>query len=404
MDKILIVYGSLNSVPSPEGAAPAKVIVDTVKHLDKESFQVLSNFNDSLDASTYDTTLYNHVKPSVWDKCLLLLMKAKYSYAKRKERLITAQDSQLLYFIAVSRYIKKKGYKKVVIHVSTGLVEMVKHYNPTCEIVFYHHGTSLHSKLSELQWHSLLKNTVAIFGVNQAAATLADRHFKTKLPPKHYFKIPNGVDCMNVQKGKEPHTNSFKILFSGRICKEKGVLELIKAFKILKDKNYDVELIIAGNVGTKRGLKAGSLYLKSCEQYIEENNLIVKFTGFLLQYELYNFYQKVNILVLPTDPKLSLEGMPLSLLEAMSVGTPLIATNVGGNSEVIKDGYNGFLIYGTENYEEEIAEKIEQLYLNEGLEKSMIKNSHEYYKSNFSTENMSQAFLKAIQEIGFINE
>src|SRR5690606_14921919 len=132
--------------------------------------------------------------------------------------------------------------------------------------------------------------------------------------------------------------------------------------------------------------------------------LIVKFTGFLLQYELYNFYQKVNILVLPTDPKLSLEGMPLSLLEAMSVGTPLIATNVGGNSEVIKDGYNGFLIYGTENYEEEIAEKIEQLYLNEGLEKSMIKNSHEYYKSNFSTENMSQAFLKAIQEIGFINE
>src|SRR5690606_33482531 len=140
----------------------------------------------------------------------------KYNYGKRREHFITAQDSQLLYFIAASRFIKRNGYKKVIIHVSMGLVQMVKFFNTKCELVFYHHGTSLHSKLSETQWERLLKNTVAIFGVNQAAATMANAHFNTKIPPGHYYKIANGVDRVAISENCEPETDSFKILFSGR--------------------------------------------------------------------------------------------------------------------------------------------------------------------------------------------
>jgi glycosyltransferase involved in cell wall biosynthesis len=404
MNKILIVYGSLNSVPSPEGAAPAKVIVDTVKHLDKKKFQVLSSFNNELDANTIDTNLYTHIKPSIWDKYALLLLKLKFTYTKRKERFITAQDSQLLYFIAVSRFLKRKRYKKIIVHVSTGLVEMIKHFNPSCKVIFYHHGTSLHSKLSESQWQRLLKNTVAIFGVNQAAADFANAHFKTKLPPHHYFKIANGVARIKVSEKYEHLRNNFQILFSGRICKEKGVLELIKAYKVLIDKKYGVSLIIAGHVGTKRGLKAGSAYLETCKQYVEEHNLDVKFTGFLPQAKLQEWYKKVNVLVLPTDPSLSLEGMPLSLLEAMAMGKPLIATNVGGIPEVIQDGYNGFLIYGIDNYAKEISEKIEKLYLDKNMEKSMIENAFKQYEANFTTEKMSETFLEALQEIGYVKK
>lgn len=402
MDKILIIYGSLNSVPSPEGAAPAKVIVDTVKHLDKEKFHVLSRHSESLNSSTYDTSIFHHVKPTWVDKAFLNLLKVKYRYRQRKERFTTSQDAQLLYFIAASRYIRNKGYKKVVVHVSTGLVQMIRLFNPKCKLVFYHHGTSLHTKQSELQWQRLLKNTVAIFGVNQAAATMANAHFKTKLPPKHYYKIANGVDCVKVLNNNQDSTDTFKILFSGRICKEKGVLELIKAYKILVDKKYQVSLIIAGHVGTKRGLEAGRIYLEKCKQYVLENHLKVNFTGFLLQKDLRKWYGKVNVLVLPTDPKLSLEGMPLSLLESMAMGTPLIATNVGGNPEVIHDGQNGFMVYGTENYAEEVAEKIEQIYLNKDLEKSMIENAFRHYKANFTTEKMSETFLKALQEIKYV--
>ncbi|MDN3725291.1 glycosyltransferase family 4 protein [Aequorivita sp. SDUM287046] len=378
--------------------------MDTVKHLNKEKFQVLSSSNHTLDPATYDSSIFHHVKPTLIDRYFLLLLKIKYRYWQKKERFITAQNQQLLYFIAASRFIKKRGYKKVIVHVSPGLVQMVKLINPNCKVVFYHHGTSLHTKLSESQWQRLLKNTVAIFGVNQAAGDLANAHFKAKLPSKHYFKIANGVDLIAHPKNHQLYKESFKILFSGRICKEKGVLELIKAYKILIDKNYDVSLIIAGHVGTKRGLQAGGMYLATCKQYISEHNLEVSFTGFLSQSELIQFYANVNILVLPTDPKLSLEGMPLSILEAMAMGKPVIATNVGGIPEVIQDEDNGFLVYGIESYAKEIAEKIEKLYLDKDLEKSMVKNALNIYKENFTAKKMSETFLEALQEIGYVQK
>ena len=401
MNKILITYGSLNSVPSPEGAAPAKVIEDTVRHLDKENFEVLSSFNKTLDPGSYDSSIYKHIKPSFWDKFYLLLLKIRYRYFQKKELFITAQGPQLLYFIAVSKYVKKYRFNKVIVHVSPGLVQMIKMFNPNCKIVFYHHGTSLHTKLSETQWERLLKNTVAIFGVNQAAGDKANTHFKCKIPTKHYYKIGNGVSPIPNQKVNKIDAD-FKVLFSGRICKEKGVLELIKAFKVLKEKKHKISLIIAGHVGTKRGIKEGTIYLDLCKKYIDENNLKVNFTGFLSQLELYKWYQEINVLVLPTDPKVYSEGMSLSLLEAMSMGKPLIATNAGGNPEVIKDGYNGFLIYNTENYAQEIADKIVQLYLNPDIEKNMIENALKEYKVKFTTKKMSENFVFALNEIGFI--
>lgn len=403
-NKILIVYGSLNSVPSPEGAAPAKVIVDTMKHLDKDKFRVLSHFNQKLDAVAYDRTVFQHIKPDFKDKMFLLLLKLRYQYKQRKKHFTTAQNSQLLYFISASRFIKRNGYHKVVVHVSTGMVQMIKLFNPNCEIVFYHHGTSLHTKQTAPQWESLLKKTVAIFGVNQAAADFANAHFKTQLPKHHYFKIGNGVDKAEFTASSEPSSGVFQILFSGRICKEKGVLELIKAYKMLKDKDYTISLVIAGDVGTIRGLKAGKEYLKLCKDYIDEYKLTVKFTGFVTQRELFSIYDQTNIVILPTNPKISLEGMSLSLLEAMSMGKPLIATNVGGNPEVIANGSNGFLIYGEENYAQELADRIEDIYLDYHLEKRMSENAINRYNTDFTTLKMSDNFLQALKRIGYVEK
>ena len=101
---------------------------------------------------------------------------------------------------------------------------------------------------------------------------------------------------------------------------------------------------------------------------------------------------------------LSLEGMPLSLLEAMAMAKPLIATNAGGNPEVIEDGVNGFLVYSKENYAAEIAEKIERIYLNKDLEKRLAENALKRYKEEFTTEKMGMHFLEALKEIGYVGK
>ena len=98
---VLIIYGSLNSVPSPEGAAPAKVIYETVESLNHNQFKVLSNYNPKLKSFTYNKDVFLHVKPNAIDAIVLLFLKLLYPYKKRKKKFITSSDKQLLYFISV---------------------------------------------------------------------------------------------------------------------------------------------------------------------------------------------------------------------------------------------------------------------------------------------------------------
>lgn len=399
-NKVLIIYGSLNSVPSPEGAAPAKIIEETVNNMVSNNFRVLSNINKKLDGRVYNKEIFNHVRYTWFSKALLGILKIKYSYEKRKGLFITASPQQLHYFITVCLYVRKHHYKKLVVHVSPGLVQMLAVFCPKVEIVFYHHGTSLHTKLTETQWNRLLQNTKAIFGVNEIAKEKANATFQQKIPTKKYYPIYNGLKSMLLEGVLKYDT--FTIMFSGRICKEKGVLYLLKAYKILVEKNFNIKMVVAGSTGTKRGIKQGNKYLKKCLDYAEKNNLPIVFTGYLNQNELRQHYNKAHVLVLPTDPQLSEEGLSLSLIEGMSCGLPLIATNVGGNSELIEEGKNGFIIHKKHNYEDELAFYIEKLYLNKEKYDSFSRYSKVKYTNDFTIDKMNNKFFNALKSIHFV--
>lgn len=398
---ILIIYGSLNSVPSPEGAAPAKIIEETVKHLKNSNFHVLSNTNKRLEKVDYNKTVFQHIKYNWLTQFFLTLLKITYRYNKRKDLFITASPTQLEYFIAVCLYVRKHKYKKVVVHVSPGLVQMLAMFCPGVKIVFYHHGTSLHTKLTEVQWQRLLQHTHAIFGVNEAAKIQANKSFNFKVSNTKYFPIYNGVRSMKLENTIK--MEKFTLMYSGRICKEKGLLYLLKAVKILIDRKIGVALIVAGATGTKRGITQANLYLEKCKEFINKNNLPVSFTGFLLQDELKKVYNKTHILVLPTDPMLSSEGLSLALIEGMSAGLPLIATNVGGNPELINNGKNGFVMNAKENYEEEIAKYVEYLFLDKKKYLDFSRYSIFKYNKEFTVEKMTSNFSNALKTINFVN-
>lgn len=399
-EEILIIYGSLNSVPSPEGAAPAKVIQETLAILDDDRFKVLSNTNTKLKGWDYNQNVFYHVKYSFLTKLALLFLKLRFNYAARKKRFITGSDAQLHYFIAVCLFVRKHQFKKLIVHVSPGLVSMLKLFCPQVQIIFYHHGTSLHTKLNTFQWIQLLKQTIAVFGVNEAAKIKANETFENKIE-SNYFSIHNGVKSMKLND--IPKAKTFTVLFSGRVCKEKGVLHLIKAIKILQDKNVSVKLIIAGGGGTKRGLQEANKYIASCKKYIEKYNLNVSFTGYLQKEELEKLYNQVHVLVLPTDPIYSSEGLSLSLIEGLSVGLPVIASKVGGNAEVVEDKRNGFLIKSQDFREKEIADYIEFLISNPEQYKKFSDRSRKTYNDKFTPELMRRQFIKALKTLDFVS-
>lgn len=140
--------------------------------------------------------------------------------------------------------------------------------------------------------------------------------------------IPNGIDRLTFEKAEliKENWNLSKdeyILFLGRIVPEKGIEYLIKAFKNVKTEK---KLIIAG--GSSDTLK----YFEEMRELAQEDERI-KFVGFVRGKILEELYSNAYIYVLPSD----LEGMPISLLEAMSFGNCCLVSDIPECSEVVEE-------------------------------------------------------------------
>lgn len=143
--------------------------------------------------------------------------------------------------------------------------------------------------------------------------------------------IFNGVD-ENVFMPIPKDRSQKYILYTGRISYGKGLNELIDAaYNIHKSRN-DVQFLLAGD-----GPLLGYLKKKVKEMDLEDT---VIFLGHVGRDEIVSLYQNATIFIFPSYH----EGLPGSLLEAMSCALPIIATNVPGNSELIEHNHNGILV------------------------------------------------------------
>jgi glycosyltransferase involved in cell wall biosynthesis len=133
----------------------------------------------------------------------------------------------------------------------------------------------------------------------------------------------------------------------------------------------------------------GSLLQKIKEAAIKlPGNIITDFKGSLSQMEIFNFYKNEPIDVFINCS--TSEGIPVSIMEAISFGIPVIATNVGGTNEIINEE-TGFLI-GKDFDAEELADKIVTFKKNENF--TQLRNSARmYWKEHFFSDNNYSLFL-----------
>jgi glycosyltransferase involved in cell wall biosynthesis len=149
---------------------------------------------------------------------------------------------------------------------------------------------------------------------------------KDYISPNRVFIIENFIDInsfkpLNLKRYKN------KILFVGRVSKEKNLYSLIKSIS-----EMDMILDVYGCGELKEELK----------EYVNRKNIAVNFKGMMPNSELPYIYNKYKYYILPSY----FEGMPKTLLEAMACGCICIGTNVNGINEIIEDGLNGFLSEG----------------------------------------------------------
>lgn len=171
----------------------------------------------------------------------------------------------------------------------------------------------------------------------KCAAKFADEIIVLSRGVQQYFKdaynretvmIPNGVTRPEVREAQEI-TERFGlekdqyILFLGRLVPEKGIHYLIDAFKQVKSEK---KLVIAG------GNSDAAAYVAALKAQAEGDERIL-FTDFVQGRVLEELYSNAYIYVLPSD----LEGMPLSLLEAMSYGNCCVVSDIRECTEVVED-------------------------------------------------------------------
>jgi glycosyltransferase involved in cell wall biosynthesis len=179
-----------------------------------------------------------------------------------------------------------------------------------------------------------------------------------KLNLDNIYTIPNATDFKIIDK-KEIHL-SFELnnlLFVGRLTEEKNVDSIIHALYLLKNKSINFKIVGEGE------------YKKKLINLIKELNLNkrVIFLGELNRKNLYKEYLKSDLVILPSK----YECFSSVLLEAMATGVPIIASDIPGTRNVIKNGHNGLLVKPTP---EKIAEAIDKLIKNPKLREKLARN------------------------------
>jgi glycosyltransferase involved in cell wall biosynthesis len=171
--------------------------------------------------------------------------------------------------------------------------------------------------------------------------------------------VGNGVDEQLLEPGSMQFRDKY-ILFIGRLSYRKGLFDLLECAKVVC-RRYGIKFILVGK---------GELEQK-IRNVIEKEGLQDKIilVGHQNREELVRLYQNATIFVLPSH----YEGLPTVLLEAMSCGLPVVATNVSGCPDVVSDGENGFLIPAKSP--EMMVEAISRLLDDEALRNALGKNA-----------------------------
>lgn len=176
-------------------------------------------------------------------------------------------------------------------------------------------------------------------------------------------------------------------LLIARMLWDKGVGEYYEAAKLIKSKYQDVEFQLLGNIDLEnpKGIKEEIL-----KKWHDEK--VINYLGY--SKDVREYISKASCIVLPSYR----EGKGMTLIEAGCMEKPLIATNVEGCKDIVKDNYNGFLC--EVKNKDSLAKAFEKfLNLDEEQKKLMGENSRKFVSENFDVRKVIEIYENSIKEL-----
>lgn len=203
----------------------------------------------------------------------------------------------------------------------------------------------------------------------------------THFDPALYTHAQN--EQLKKQIGLDPE--DFIFIFLGRIVRDKGINELVAAFKQAFVNNQKVKLLLVGYYDTPTAELAPDTEI---EIKTNENIILLDW-----QHDVRPFLSIADVLTFPSYR----EGFPNTVLQASAMKTPSIVSNINGCNEIIKDGYNGVII--PVKSVKALKNAMIKLFSDPIFYKSLVENSRTTICKNYERQYVWESLLKEYNEL-----
>lgn len=287
-------------------------------------------------------------------------------------------ESEILYLDYVSHQIIQKQIDTLhIIHngFTFGMLQELKARHPELRVIL----TLFNDRAAYFEQSLAYEQYIDIYTSDNVAVI---NHFKAEIKTSKDLRvIPNGINCVDefnpdqhdrkkMRSELKLNKDDIAVFYVGRLSEEKNPnVFLDAAEKIIKDTsaNTNIKFVMIGDGGMK----------KEIEEQIESiGSDRIQYLGY--QSAIAHYLSAADVFVLPS----SIEGFPLSILEAMAMKVVVVASNVGAVADVIESGVDGFVV--TPGSKEEIADALKKLSSDTELMKDMKSRSRNKVESLYS--------------------
>lgn len=299
-------------------------------------------------------------------------------------------------YLQLKKLFRKNRFKAVHAHFGTKALEILplaKWYQVPLVVSF--HGADASRMMKHEDY---VKKLPGLFDYASAiiisSMHMAENLGLEKWKDKMHF-IPYGVNPdkfeFSISKNGVHKSESVKILHSGRLTGKKGVPDLIKVFNELESKYKKLELHLVGD-GEE---------LDECKSLVRKFGIEQKvwFYGAVSHEVVKDKLKEADIFVLNSrvDQDGDMEGTPVTLLEAMSMGKAVVSTTHAGIPYVIEHAKNGYL--ASERSNPELKECIEKLIADKNLRQNLGHKARETIEHSYTFNIMEEKIKKVFREI-----
>lgn len=404
-NKIAFISSGFYPIPASKGGAVENLvqnILDKNEEYNNFNYVVFSIFDQDAknQSQKYKHAQFNFYKPNIVIIAIDKLIYNILTIVLKKEKKMSYRYivQRIGYLNYVSKNLKKNNYNKIIIENNATLflaLKWRKNYLKYDNKYYLH----LHNDLDKyFGCLNIIRNCNKYLCVSKYVADKLQNQLS--LPEEKIVIYKNCIDTKifngeiskfeeeNLRKELDIPINNKIIIFTGRLIKEKGILELVKAFKKINDNN--LTLMIIGSSSNAENLKS-DFEIELAKETKNISNII--FTGFVPYNKLNKYYALSSIAVLPSMWE---EPAGLTIQEAISSMVPLITTDSGGIPEYIND-LCAIILKRDEKIIENIKESIVKLINDEEKIKTM-KNEEKIIRQTYSLDRYYNKFTKIFNE------